>query len=130
RAAIDAYRRALDENPFMTVEHGLFESDAENMELKVREAAAAYLGGRPDEIALTGSTTQGLALVYHGLPLGPGDEIVITVHDHVVHHECIRLSTERNGATVRKITLFDEPATARPDGIVARVREGIGPKTR
>src|SRR4051794_26657187 len=130
RAAIDAFRRSLDENPFMTVEHGMFESDAENMELKVREAAAAYLGGRPDEIALTGSTTQGLALVYHGLQLGPGDEIVTTVHDHIVHHESIRLSTERNGATVRKISLFDEAANATADGIVARVHAGIGPKTR
>src|SRR5205814_1647412 len=74
RASVEALRRALDENPFLVVERGMFESDAENMQRKVREEIAPYLGGKPDEIALTANTTQGLALVYHGLPLGPGDE--------------------------------------------------------
>ncbi|GAA0708719.1 aminotransferase class V-fold PLP-dependent enzyme [Dokdonella soli] len=130
RAAVDGFRRALDENPFLIVEHGMFESDAENLQRKVREDIAAYLGGHQDEIALTPNTTTGLALVYHGLPLKAGDEVLVTTHDHVVHHESIRLSTERNGASVRKITLFDEASTASIDGIVARVHAAIRPQTR
>src|ERR1041384_2977508 len=130
RDAIDAWRRALDEEPFLTVEHGMFESQAENAQRKVREEVAAYLGGKQDEIALTPNTTTGLALVYHGLSLKPGDEILTTTHDHVVHHESIRLSTERNGASSRRIALFDDAATATVDGIVARVRENIRPNTR
>ncbi|MDI9240042.1 aminotransferase class V-fold PLP-dependent enzyme [Lysobacter sp. LF1] len=130
RQAIEAFRRTLDANPLLTVEHGMFGTDEQNLERKVCEAAAAYIGGRPEEIALTGSTTMGLALVYHGLPLRPGDEILTTEHDHFVHHEAIRLSTQRNGATARRIRLFDRPADATVEGIVAAVRQGIGPNTR
>lgn len=130
RQAIETFRRTLDANPLLTVEHGMFGTDEQNLERVVREAAAPYLGGRADDIALTGSTTMGLALVYHGLQLKPGDEILTTVHDHVVHHESIRLSALRNGATVRKIRLFERSEDATVEGMVAAVREGIGPKTR
>ncbi|HZR08747.1 MAG TPA: aminotransferase class V-fold PLP-dependent enzyme [Myxococcales bacterium] len=130
RAAIDAWRLALDENPFLVVERSMFESQAENAQRKVREEIAAYLGGHQEEIALTPNTTTGLALVYHGLPLKPGDEVLVTTHDHVVHHESIRLSTERNGASVRRFPLFDEASTATVEGIVGRVRAAIRPATR
>ena len=39
---------------------------------EVRRAAAEYLGGRPDEVALVRSTTEGLALVYSGLTVAAG----------------------------------------------------------
>jgi len=130
RTAIDDLRRTLDENPFLTVEQGMFEGEASNMQYKVRTDIAAYLGGQPDEIALTPNTTTSLALVYHGLPLKAGDEILVTVHDHFVHHEAVRLASERSGASVRKITLFDEAAGASVDGIVGRIRAGIKPETR
>jgi isopenicillin-N epimerase len=129
-AAIESYRRALDENPFLVVEHGLFGTDAQNLQKKVCRDVAEYLGGRPEEIALTTNTTTGLSLVYHGLTLKPGDEVLATTHDHVVHHEAIRLATERNGASARRITLFEDAARASADGIVARIREGIRENTR
>jgi selenocysteine lyase/cysteine desulfurase len=130
RAALEGFRRALDENPFLAVEQRLFEAEAQNIERQICEDIAVYLGGRADEIALTGSTTMGLALVYHGLPLKPGDEILTTVHDHIVHHECIRLAALRNGASVRKLTLFEDAAAATVEDIVARVRAAIRPATR
>src|SRR6266481_9158127 len=89
RDAIDAYRRALDENPFLVVEQGLFESEQQNLQSRVRADAAAYLGGNPDEVALTPNTTTGLGLVYLGLQLKPGQEVLTTAHDHFSHHESI-----------------------------------------
>ncbi len=130
RAAIEGFRRALDENPFLAVEQGMFEGPAQNLQRRVCEDIALYLGGRPEDIALTGNTTMGLALVYHGLSLKPGDEVLTTVHDHVVHHEAIRLSTARNGASVRKIALFEAAASATVDGIIDRIRAAIRPATR
>ncbi len=41
RAAIDAWRQALDENPFLVVERGMFEPQAENLQRRVRTLAAA-----------------------------------------------------------------------------------------
>jgi len=130
RTAIDDFRRVLDANPFLTVEHALFESEAANLQLKVRADAAAYLGGTVEEVAITHNTTTALALVYHGLPLKAGDEVLTTTHDHFVHHESIRLATARVGATSRRITLFDDPAKATVGGIVGRLREAIRAETR
>ena len=125
REAIAQMRTAIDRNPFEVVEHGLFgRPDA------VREAAAAYVGGTADEIALTSSTTEGLALVYAGLSLQPGDEIVTTAHDHYAHHEAIRLAARRAGATLRKVALYDDSRHATVPGMVDRLRQAVGPATR
>ena len=130
REAIDSYRRKLDANPFITVESSLFEDPKANLALRSAAAIADYIGANANEIALTQNTTTGLALIYHGLPLKAGDEILTTNQDHFVHHEAIRLSTERNGATWRKIALFDSFDTISKDEIVDRIRKAIQPNTR
>ena len=130
REAIEAYRKAIDENPFLAVEEALFEDDQKNLQTRVREAAAAYLGGKADEVAITQSTTTGLALIYNGLWLKPGEEFLATEHDHNAHHTAIKLSAARSGASFRRIALFDEAATATADGIVRRIEAGIRPETR
>ena len=76
RAAIEGYRRAIDANPFATVEHGMFSEGADNLHVQVQAAVAEYLGARPQDVCLTGNTTTGLALVYQGLPLQAGDEVL------------------------------------------------------
>jgi isopenicillin-N epimerase len=130
REAIEKYRRALDENPFLVLERGLWGTDAENLPRKVRRVVANYVGGQLEEIALTGSTTMGLALVYHGLPLKAGQEVLTTAHDFYPHHESIRLATERAGASMRKIALFDSFDAISEDAIVNRIRSALRPNTR
>ena len=130
REAIEKYRRAIDANPYETVEHLMFGPEADNMPLKAASSIASYIGGRPGEIALTQNTTTGLALIYHGLPLKAGDEILTTEHDHYSHHESIRLATERVGATWRRISLFDLHDAISEDEIVDRIRRAIRPNTR
>src|SRR6476620_6775020 len=100
RDAIERHRRGLDDNP---VTYGL--SNFQKQEDAVRAAAADYAGGKPEEIALTGNTTTGLALLYGGLPLRPRQEIVVTTHDHFVTYEALRLRALHTGAAVRTIPL-------------------------
>ena len=130
RAAIDGYRRAIDANPFATVEHGMFSEGADNLHVRVQAAVAEYLGARPQDVCLTGNTTTGLALVYQGLPLQAGDEVLCTTHDHYSHHESIRLAVARSGASMRMIPLFEEAATATTDSIIDALLKGIGPRTK
>ena len=137
REAIERLRRKLDANPFGAVEHGMgFDaflgetSQEEPFPLRMQRAAAEYIGGRPEEVALTDSTTQGLALIYHGLALKPGDEVLTTTHDHYVHHESIRLAVERSGASWRRVPLYDAPAEASAGQIVERLKQAIAPRTR
>lgn len=128
REAIENHRRAIEDNPFLYVEKNVFE-----MPVKIRTVAAEYLEARVEEVALTNSTTMGLAFIYQGLPLKTGDEVLTTAHDHFVHHECIRLAASRAGASVRKIALYEDAQPISPiseDQIVDRIVKAIVPKTR
>jgi selenocysteine lyase/cysteine desulfurase len=129
REAIERWRQRLDENPLL-VEQLLFEPSGDNPLVRVKAALAGYLGGRPEEIALTPNTTTGLALVYNGLRVAPGQEFLTTEHDHYVHHEAIRRAAEKSGVGVRFVALHDGAAAAGADEIVARLRRAIRPATR
>jgi isopenicillin-N epimerase len=137
REAIERYRRAIDANPFLVVHYGLSPDPVPtslavegNLPLRMRGAAAEYVGGQPDEIALTDSTTEGLALIYNGLTLKSSDEVLTTTHDHFVHHESIRLACERSGASWRRAPLYDAPQTASAEEMVDSLRHAIEAKTR
>ncbi|MGO4551760.1 aminotransferase class V-fold PLP-dependent enzyme [Lysobacter sp. 2RAF19] len=130
RDAIDTWRRAMDRDPFHVIEHGMFEEADANVPLKVQSTIADYIGGRAEDVALTRCTTEGLALIYHGLPLRAGDEILATTHDHYSHHESIRLANERSGATTRRVKLYDDAKDASVDSLVSNLLAGVGPKTR
>jgi selenocysteine lyase/cysteine desulfurase len=124
RDAIERHRRALDDNPALYVEQLAFDPTP------MLTPAAAYLGVRPEEIALTDSTTMGLAILYSGLPLAAGDEVLTTTHDHYSTHESLRLATERAGATVRKVPLYDRAIDATSAKMTAALAGAITPRTR
>ena len=56
----------------------------ETMELRaqLRGSLASLVGAEIEQVALTGSTTEGCGIVLRGLGLGPGDEIVTTTDEH------------------------------------------------
>jgi len=121
RAAIDHHRALLDADPEGALQSGEDRADPAG-------AAARYLGGARDDIALTTSTTMGLAILYRALRLRRREEILSTVHDHFATDEALRLS----GGRVRRVRLYDPraPATSSADEIAARLRAAIGPRTR
>lgn len=123
--AIDRHRRGFDADPahywhahFLTAEP------------ETRAAASAYLGVDADHVALTDSTTMGLAMIYGGLVLRPGQEILTSTHDHYSTELALRFAAERAGADVRRISLYDDPATVSVDEVAGRVRRAITPRTR
>jgi len=130
RQAVEQLRQRLDRNPFLTVEQGMFEPGYPKYYAAVTESLGRYAQVDPNDIALTCNTTSGLSLIYHGLPLRPGDEILTTNQDHYVHHEAIRLASERSGATWRKVAIFDSYDAISADQITDRIKMAIGPKTR
>ncbi|WP_084958252.1 aminotransferase class V-fold PLP-dependent enzyme [Thermoactinospora rubra] len=124
RQAIQRHRDALDADPHYVPAGGANPDDAP------RDAAADYLGARGQDIALTDSTTMGLGLLYSGLRLRPGQDVLTTEHDFLATHEGLRLLAERTGARVRRVRLYDDPARASADEIVSRLRAGLRPRTR
>lgn len=123
RRAIDAHRAGLDRD----TDAYLHERDREQ---EARHAAGQYLGARTDDIALTDSTTMSLGLLYSGLRLKPGQDVVTTEHDFYSTHEGLRLLAERTGAKVRRVRLYEDPPQASADQIVERLRKAVGPRTR
>ena len=125
RDAIERHRKRLDKNT------ALYLREAEvALEDASRSALAGYLDVKPDEVALTDSTTMGVALVYARMSLGPGDEVVTSEHDFFATHESLRLRQELDGVTVRRVRLYDEPESASVDRIVSTVSAALGPRTR
>lgn len=125
REAIERHRAGLDADPI-----GYWVDHEEKQEAKVLRAAADYLGADPTDIALTDSTTMGLGLLYGGLHLRSGQEILTTTHDHYSTETSLRLRAERTGAKVRRIPLYRSLKTVSRDEIVDSLRRGITPATR
>jgi selenocysteine lyase/cysteine desulfurase len=123
--AIQRHRDGLQADP-----DGYLEAHGRRLDRAARAAAADHLGADPDALAFTRSTTDGLGLLYGGLRLRSGQEVVTTEHDFYATHEALRLRAERTGANVRRVALYDDPAGVSVDGLVAAARRGIGPRTR
>ena len=122
---ITRHREAFDKNPAEYWHNNFLTIGA-----TIAKSVASYMGGRWQNIALTDSTTMGLGLVYSGLKLRPGDEILQTTHDHYSTDLSLKLRADRTGATVRRIVLYDEPSSASIDDIVNRLKRSINKKTK
>jgi isopenicillin-N epimerase len=125
REAIERHRRGLDADP-----SGYLHDQELALEGKVVEAAAAYLGASAADFALTDSTTMGLGLLYAGVRLSRGQEILTTEHDFYSTHEALRVRAARSRASLRRIRLYDDPAAATADEIVARLADAVSARTR
>lgn len=89
---------------------------------RVREALAAEVGVRPEQVALTRSTTDGINIVVGGLRLGPDDEVVTTD----VEHFGLIGPLVASGARIRIARLRDSAA----DEAFERIRGQVSPRTR
>ena len=125
RAAIEAHRRGLDENPFLYVEENI-----ERFETATRQAAAEHMGCKPDDLAMTDSTTMGLGLFYSGLQLKEGQEILSTTHDHPATFRALDLRAARTGAVLRRVPLYQSAPDADADQMTAALAKEIRPRTR
>jgi selenocysteine lyase/cysteine desulfurase len=94
----------------------------------VRSKLSAVLGVSADEIAITRNTSEGSNLIVRGLDLKPGDEIVITDHNHPSNNESWKLRARRDGLVVRSVPV---PVPARSsEQLVAGIEKAINPRTR
>jgi isopenicillin-N epimerase len=124
-AAIERHRRGLDADPI-----GYWSEQEEKQEAAVLRAAANYLAVDPTEIALTDSTTMGLGLLYGGLTLRKGQEILTTLHDHYASETSLRLGAERTGATMRQIPLYQSLKNVSRLELLDNLIKNIRPNTR
>jgi selenocysteine lyase/cysteine desulfurase len=127
RDAIERHRRALDANPVLYLE-----KNEDRLMDAVRVSIAEYLGAKdPNEVALTDSTTMGLGLLYTGMPLGPGDEVLTTDHEHYSHLEALRGVCQRQSVSLKRVPLYQDcAANADARALVRDIITAVGSKTR
>lgn len=122
---INRHRDALDKNP-----SDYWHQNFQTIDMNIAQAAAKYMGTKWENIALTDSTTMGLGLVYSGLKLNTGDEILQTTHDHYSSDLSLKLRADRTGATVRQVALYENPAIANTKDILERLKDAINKNTK
>ncbi|UVM54122.1 aminotransferase class V-fold PLP-dependent enzyme [Pseudomonas sp. B21-012] len=126
--AIDYYRAEVDRNPASRMD---WESQYEwQREGEVRQWAARYLQVRPRQIALTGSTTEGLGMIYGRLQVSPQQEILTTEHEHYSTNRTLAFRQRHEGTQVRKLRLFSQPWEISTDQVLSTIDQAITPNTR
>lgn len=96
--------------------------------LDLREPLAGLFGCAADELALTHNSTMGLSTIANGLELRPGDEVLLTSHEHRSNVEPWKARQKRSGIAVRAVPLPNPFPALREVG--DRIVEAIGPRTR
>ena len=91
-----------------------FERMVERIDL-LRERAAGLLGASQADIALTGSTTDGINAVLHAVDLAEGDEILTSDEEHPGVLGPLATARDTRGATVRVVPFDELPDEVRPD---------------
>jgi selenocysteine lyase/cysteine desulfurase len=94
----------------------------------LRRSTATLVGAPPQTLVFTRNTTESMNYVANGLDLAPGDEILMTTHEHVGGMCPWQLVARRRNLT---LTQFPLPVPPRSAGqIVDAWRERITPRTR
>jgi L-cysteine/cystine lyase len=115
RRAFEATERSLREQ----LEQGRssrawFEHNVERID-ELRARAARLLGATQADVALTGSTTDGINAVLHAVDIHPGDEILTSDEEHPGVLAPLATARETRGATIRVAPFAELPGELRRD---------------
>jgi len=98
----------------------------------MRESLRGKLGRMlrvsPDEIAITRNTSEGSNIIVKGVDLKPGDEVLITDHNHPSNNDSWRVRARRDGFIVKSLPVtIPAPSVEK---LVADFERAITPRTR
>ena len=100
----------------------------EAMRERLRDKLAAMLRVTSDEIAITRNTSEGTNIVVKGVDLKPGDEVLITDHNHPSNNDSWKVRAQREGFTVSSLTVR-VPAASREE-LISQIEKAVTPRTR
>lgn len=82
---------------------------------QLRERVAALFAATAAEVAVTGSTTDGINAVLHALDIRPGDEILTSDEEHPGVLAPLATARDTRGARVRVVPFDELPGEVGPD---------------
>jgi isopenicillin-N epimerase len=95
---------------------------------ELRDALAAYLHCKRDELAIVRNATEANNVVCNGLDLKAGDEVLLTDQEHPGGRCCWEQKAARFGIKLNHVTLPKPPASV--DEIVDLFTRALTPRTR
>jgi L-cysteine/cystine lyase len=110
-ATVAALREQLEEG---RSSKAWFDHQIERIDL-LRERAARLLGATQGDVALTGSTTDGVNAVLHAIDLGRGNEILTSDEEHPGVLGPIATARDTRGVSVRVVPFKELPGEVRPE---------------
>ena len=100
----------------------------EAMRESLRSKVGRMLRVSPDEIAITRNTSEGSNIIVKGVDLKPGDEVLITDHNHPSNNDSWRVRAQRDGFVVKSLPVPIPAPSA--EKLVAGFERAITPRTR
>ncbi len=100
----------------------------DDLRTRLRGKIAGILHAKPEEITITRNTSEGNNLIVHGLDFKPGDEVLLTEHNHPSNLSSWKVRASREGFTVTTVPV-PVPAASK-DAVVELFRKAVTPKTR
>ncbi|HYZ83387.1 MAG TPA: aminotransferase class V-fold PLP-dependent enzyme [Bryobacteraceae bacterium] len=100
----------------------------EQMRESLRGKAARLLRVSADEVAVTRNTSEGSNIVVKGINLKPGDEVIITSHNHPSNNDSWKVRARRDGFTVKPVPTPVPASSA--DALFSAIEKAITPRTR
>ena len=101
RVAVEAARRAVEAKMFP---HRVPPSAYFEVPDRLRASIASLIGGRSEEVALTTGASGGTAILAHGLPWKPGDEVITASGEFPLQYTTWSPLAEREGVTLRAVS--------------------------
>ena len=122
-AAQDEYRARLESEPVRFMVREL-----EPLLDAARARLAGFLGAPADGIAFVPNATTGVNAVLRSLPLGEGDELLVTDHEYNASRNALDAVAAAARARVVPVAIPFPVASA--DEVAARIFERVTPRTR
>jgi selenocysteine lyase/cysteine desulfurase len=98
------------------------------MRESLRGKLARMLHVSADEIAITRNTSEGSNIIVKGVDLKPGDEVLITDHNHPSNNDSWRVRAQRDGFVVKSLPVPIPAPSA--EKLLADFERAITPRTR
>jgi isopenicillin-N epimerase len=98
------------------------------MRESLRSKAAAMLRVSSDEVAVTRNTSEGTNIVVKGIELKPGDEVILTNHNHPSNLDSWKVRARRDGFSVKELAV-QVPARSSEE-LYSAVEKAVTPRTK
>src|SRR5687768_5196915 len=121
RAAIQAAQQAVDAKTFP---HRVSQTSFFDVPNRLRASIAHLIGGRAEEVALTTGASAGTAILAHGLPWKPDDEVITSTGEFPLQYTTWVPLAEREKVTLHVVSPSGRFLSA--DDLIA----ALSPRTR